>query len=66
MIRLAAFVKEKASVTEAQVDTVCVAFVHSPRKSTRHAAQQLNMPHATVHKILQKHLKFKGCKYQQL
>jgi hypothetical protein len=30
-------------VTEAQVDTVRVAFVRSPRKSTRHAARQLNI-----------------------
>jgi hypothetical protein len=53
-------------VTEAQVDTVCMAFVHSPHKSTRHAAQQLNMPHTTVHKILWKRLKFKRYKYQLL
>jgi hypothetical protein len=63
-------VKEKAQgddkVTEAQVDTVRAAFFRSPQKSTRHAAQQLNMPHIKVHKILRKRLKFKSYKYQLL
>jgi hypothetical protein len=43
-----------------------VAFVHYPHKSTRHAAGQLNMPHTTMQKILQKCLKFKSYKYQLL
>jgi hypothetical protein len=41
-------------VTEAQVDTVRAAFVRGPRKSTRRGAQQLNMPHTTVHTNLRK------------
>jgi hypothetical protein len=53
-------------VAEAQVDTVCAAFVCSPRKSTKHAARQLNMPHTTMHKNLRKHLKFKSYKYELL
>jgi hypothetical protein len=53
-------------VTEAQVDTIHAAFFRSPRKSTRHAARQLNMPHTTVHKIMRKRLKFKSHKYQLL
>jgi hypothetical protein len=52
---------EDQSVAEAQLDTVCVASVYSPRKSTRHVAWQLNMPQTAVHKILQKHLKFRSC-----
>jgi hypothetical protein len=56
----------RRQVTEAQVDTVRAAFVRSPRKSTRHAALQLNIPYTTVHKILRKRLKFKSYKYQLL
>jgi hypothetical protein len=56
----------RSPVTEVQVDTVRAAFVRSPRKSTRHAARQLNMPHTTMHKILRKSLKFKSYKYQLL
>jgi hypothetical protein len=44
----------RPQVNEAQDDEVRAAFVHSSHKSTRHAAQQLNMPHTTVHKIQQK------------
>jgi hypothetical protein len=48
------------------VDTVRATFVHSPCKSTKHAAPQLNKPHTTVQEILQKLLKFKRYKYQLL
>jgi hypothetical protein len=41
------------------VDTFRAAFVRSPRKSTSHAARQLNMPHITVLKILRERLKLK-------
>jgi hypothetical protein len=51
-------------VTEAQMDTVLAAFVRSSRKSTRHAALHLNVPHSTVHKILLKCLKFKSYGYR--
>jgi hypothetical protein len=56
----------RIAVAEAQLDTVCVAFIHSPCKSTRHAAWHLNMPQTTVHKILLKHFKFWSCKHQLL
>jgi hypothetical protein len=62
-----ALVKEKAQemVTEAQMDEESVAFVRSPCKSTRHFAQQLNVPH-TVHNNLEKLKKFKSYRYHLL
>jgi hypothetical protein len=68
LIKLTKFLNEKApgDVTEAQVDTAHAASACSPHKSTRHAAQQLNMLHTTVHRILQKCLMSKSCTYQLL
>lgn len=70
LIRLDASVNEQVPegrpVTESQVDDVSATFVRSPRKSTWHAARQLNMPRTTLHNILQKHWKYKSYSYQLL
>lgn len=55
LIRIAAPAKERGQ--GAQVDEVRAVLVRSPSKSTSHAVRELNMSHATQHKILSKSFK---------
>ena len=43
--------------SEENIERVRQAFQRSPMKSIRTAARQLNLPRATVHKVLHKNLK---------
>ena len=48
------------------IDRVSEAFVHSPTKSIRTAARQLQLPRSTVHKVLHKNLRLYAYKVQLL
>ena len=48
----------RPAVSEGAVDRVREAFVRSPKKSTRRASQELQIPRSTVQKVLHKRLRF--------
>jgi hypothetical protein len=53
-------------VSDEKVENVRQAFVRSPRKSIRRASRELQMPPATVHKVLRKRLRLYAYKVQIL
>ena len=52
--------------SEENIERVRQAFQRSPMKSIRTAARQLDLPRATVHKVLHKNLRLFACKVQML
>ena len=46
------------------VDGVCTAFQRSPRKTTRKASRELDVPQSTFGKILHKRLQLRAYKVQ--
>lgn len=53
-------------VSDEKVENVRKAFIRSPRKSIRRASRELQMPRATVHKVLRKRLRLCAYKVQIL
>jgi hypothetical protein len=53
-------------VSDEKVENVRKAFIRSPRKSIHRASQELQMPRATVHKVLRKRLRLYAYKVQIL
>ena len=53
-------------VSDEKVENVRKAFIRSPRKSIRRASRELQMPRATVHKVLRKRLRLYAYKVQIL
>ena len=54
----------RPSIDEETVDTLRVAFHHSPRKSIRVASNELAIPRSTVQKVLHKRLRLHAYKLQ--
>ena len=52
--------------SEENIERVRQAFQHSPMKSIRTAARQLELPRSTVHKVLHKNLRLYAYKVQML
>ena len=52
--------------SEENIEHVKQAFQRSPMKSIRTAARQLDLPHATAHKVLHKNLRLFAYKVQML
>jgi transposase len=54
------------SVNNEVVENIRATYVQSPRKSTYHASRELNVPQATVWRVLRKRLQFKPYKFQMI
>jgi hypothetical protein len=54
------------SVNNEVVENIPATYVRSPRKSTYRASRELNVPQATVWRMLRKHLQFKPYKFQMV
>ncbi|KAJ4444399.1 hypothetical protein ANN_06191 [Periplaneta americana] len=56
----------RSGVSAEKVERIREAFARSPQKSTRRASRELDIPHATVWKILRKRLRQKAYRVQML
>lgn len=56
----------RPGVSAEKVERIREAFARSPQKSTRRASRELDIPHATVWKILRKRLRQKAYRIQLL
>jgi hypothetical protein len=54
------------SINNEVVEHIRVSYVRSPRKSSYCASRELNVPQATVWRVLRKHLQFKPYKFQMV
>lgn len=56
----------RPNVSNEVVENIRVAYQRSPRKSTRRASRELNVPRTTVWRVLRKRLQFKPYKFQMV
>ena len=56
--------RERPRISRENIERVRLAFSRSPMKSIRTAARELQLPPATVHKILRKRLQLHAYKMQ--